>query len=118
VRQIYVERRDSSLLVGLSGDVGATLARPLRSALETAFQDQGPREVVVDMAAVTRCDAVAWAVLVAATRRLQRLGGGLRLTGVSAPVLGALRSTGLHRLVSYTAPPASGGAETQADGAA
>jgi anti-anti-sigma factor len=117
VAQIEVEKHAGTLVVGLRGEIGAALVRPLRTALEAAFGGRGGYQVVVDMAAVTRCDTPAWAVLVATSRRLSWVGGGLRLVDVSAPVLAALRSTGLHRLVNYVpAPPTQ--TPVQADGAA
>ena len=83
-------------IVAISGELDIANAYALRERLLDVLHRAGIR-LVLDLSAVSFCDASGLATLVATRRRAVLLGGALRLAGAQPQVLKILRVTGLHR---------------------
>jgi anti-sigma B factor antagonist len=91
---LSVRSQSGYTVATISGELGGASVPALREQLR-AWPDRQASRVIVDLSAVTRCDASGLAALVAAGHRAWRLGGTLQLTVPAPAVLTALRVTGL-----------------------
>ncbi len=80
-------------VVGASGELDATTAPQLGLLLLDLLED-GQRNVVVDLSAVTFLDSTGLGVLVGGTRRLTDAGGTLSLVVTDARILQPCASPG------------------------
>jgi anti-anti-sigma factor len=80
----------------LSGELDVTSCPALRDQL-LGFLRPSSSRLVIDLSAVTYCDASGLAVLVGIDRRARLLGGSLSIAGVPQQVADLLHSSGLHR---------------------
>ena len=83
-------------VVELSGDLGGAATAALRERLLVALR-HSEQLLVLDLSAVTGCDAAALAVLIGTQRRAQLLGVTLRLAAPGYVIATVLRQTGLDR---------------------
>jgi anti-sigma B factor antagonist len=93
------------------GKVGLTLAGELdygnSSALDERLQpiiEEGSAHLVLEVSELNFCDSAGLAVLIAAYRRLTRLGGDMTLRGVQGSLRRIVDITGLGTL--FTIEPA------------
>jgi len=96
---LHCERLGDHMIVTLSGDLDMASAPSLRERLNEALRDTTPR-VVIDLSAVTFCDASGLAVLVGAARRTRGIGVTLVLAAPRPQVAQLLRLTGLDRALA------------------
>jgi anti-anti-sigma factor len=85
--------------VELRGELDNAAASALRNLL-IGMLEPGSGGVVIDLSAVTFCDASGLAVLVGSERRARRSGTFLHLAAASVPVDEALEATGLGRFLT------------------
>jgi anti-anti-sigma factor len=90
-----VRSQGGSTIVALRGELDIASAPVLRERLLGVMSERAS-QLVLDLAAISFCDASGLAVLVNTGRRASLLGGGLRLAAPSVPVLVALNVTGLR----------------------
>jgi anti-sigma B factor antagonist len=83
--------------VAVRGELDIRSAPDLRAWL-TKVLDEGAHQLVVDLSGVEFMDSSGLGVLVGAHKRLARIGGRLRVVGVSPPVARLLSVTGLSRV--------------------
>ncbi|RJL31029.1 anti-sigma factor antagonist [Bailinhaonella thermotolerans] len=99
-----VRRTADSAELRVCGEVDISTAGVLRMRLHREI-DGGRRRLVVDFSGVRFCDASGLRVLVATRNRLLRIGGSLRLSGVSDNLRKILRLTGLEGVFPPTPIP-------------
>ena len=80
----------------LSGELAIASSPALRDELLGLLR-RGSTRLVLDLSAVTSCDASGLAVLVGTSHRARLLGGSLGLAALSASVEDMLHATGLRR---------------------
>lgn len=90
---------DRAAVVSTRGEIDATSVEQLRPEL-TALADAGHSQVVLDLTGVTFLDSSGLGALVSSHRRLQLLGGRLRLVCRNDLVLRVFRLTGLDNVMS------------------
>ena len=93
---VSVRTAGSTTIAELRGELDITCSPALRDQLLGLLRRSSSR-LVVDLSAVTYCDASGLAVLVGTERRARLLGGSLQLTAVPPQVDEVLRITGLDR---------------------
>lgn len=93
-----VSQPQRSLRLRLAGELDVETSAPVRRALREAFDD-GARDIVLDIGAVSFMDAAALGMLVGAHRLLTGAGGTLRLTHPQRSVRRVLEITALDRLL-------------------
>lgn len=81
-----------------AGEIDCTSAPQVRAALDRLL-DAAPREVVVDLTAVTFLDSAGLCALAAAHRRALAAGGRLRVLATTRAVIRPLQITGLWDLL-------------------
>jgi len=86
---------DGVAIAELSGELDITSAPALRDQLHSVLR-RGSSRLVIDLSAVTCCDASGLAVLVGTRSRAVLLGGWARLAAIPPQVDDVLRRTGLH----------------------
>lgn len=89
-----IRRKDGYTIVTLSGEIDTARAPVLRAQL-LGIPRPGASRLVVDLSAVTFCDASGLAVLVGLARRAGLLGGVVRLAAPAPLTSRVLRITGL-----------------------
>ena len=89
---------DETTRLVLAGEVDCSTAPLLRRALDNAFAD-GPREVTVDLGAVTFLDSAGLSTLAIAHRTAAGQGARLRVLVGTRAVARALQVTGLWDLL-------------------
>ncbi len=99
---ISVSGTDSNVLVTAGGEIDSSTAPVLRDQL-TSVLDHSPREITVDMEAVTFLDSAGLCVLAAAHRRATGQGTQLRVVATGRAVVRPLEITGLWELLAV--PP-------------
>lgn len=99
---ISVSRTDSHVLVTAAGEIDSSTA-PVLSDQLTTLLDDSPREITVDMEAVTFLDSAGLCVLAAAHRRATGQGTAFRVVASVRPVVRPLQITGLWDLLAV--PP-------------
>jgi anti-anti-sigma regulatory factor len=88
----------SALLVPIVGGLDEGRARDLSHMLLGAMQGAGPRNIIIDLSAIERCDAATIERLVATADAVRLLGGHVILTGIRPGVAAALVRLGDVRL--------------------
>lgn len=91
---ISTEHHDRTVVVAVGGEIDLGTAGQLRDHLTESIRD-GAHDVVLDLSAVTFMDSTGLQVLIATQRRLDPLGGTLRLVGLRSGVAKVLKVTGL-----------------------
>ncbi|WP_347057442.1 STAS domain-containing protein [Blastococcus sp. HT6-30] len=81
-----------------AGEIDCTSAPQVRAVLDQLV-DAAPREVVVDLTAVTFLDSAGLCALAAAHRRALAAGGRLRVLAATRAVIRPLQITGLWNLL-------------------
>jgi anti-sigma B factor antagonist len=100
---LSVRSQSGDTVAAISGELGGASVPALREQLR-GLPDRQASRVIVDLSAVTSCDASGLAALVAAGHRAWRLGGTLQLAVPAPAVLTALRLTGLDAYFQIVAP--------------
>jgi anti-sigma B factor antagonist len=95
-QQLRVEVDPATAAVVLHGELTYATVPVLDDVLR-AHLPAHP-QLVLDVAGVGFCDSAGLAALIGATRRADRLDGGVTLLGVRAPLLRVLRLTGVEPL--------------------
>jgi anti-sigma B factor antagonist len=93
---LSTERRGTSAVVAVDGEIDLGTAGQLRDHLAECIRDE-TRDIVLDLSAVTFMDSTGLQVLIATQRRLEPLGGRLRLVGLRSGVAKVLKVTGLDQ---------------------
>lgn len=99
---ISVSGTDSIVLVTAAGEIDSSTAPSLREQLDELL-DGTPRDITVDMDAVTFLDSAGLCVLAAAHRRATAQGTQLRVVASGRAVVRPLQITGLWDLLAL--PP-------------
>ncbi|MEU8801075.1 STAS domain-containing protein [Spirillospora sp. NPDC048819] len=89
----------------VSGELDIASAAAFGGELAVLINERGP-DVVIDVSALTFCDARGLAAFVAADKLARRHGGAVTLTGVRPQMAKILRISGLHRRFPSARPPA------------
>lgn len=108
---LSVVRADGSEVVSVVGEVDGSTSPELRAVLFGVVASLPGRDVLVDMAGVSFCDASGLAVLIAAHRRAVAGGGRVVLVSPQEAFVRILSITGLDRVLQIDreyplAPPA------------
>jgi anti-anti-sigma factor len=96
---LSTDRRETAAVVTVGGEIDLGTAGQLRDHLTECIRDQ-VRDIVLDLSAVTFMDSTGLQVLIATQRRLEPLGGKLRLVGLRSGVAKVLKVTGLDQTFS------------------
>lgn len=106
--QIRVEHSDAATaLLSACGEFDIANAAALSRALQRQFR-RGPRDIELDVSAVTFIDVVGIEAILTVAQQAQAIGGSLRLIRPSRAVTRLLRVAGLE--AALTAAPAARGA--------
>lgn len=109
---VVFSRALGKVVVHVHGELDATTAPILRVRLVDIIDDQGNRQVVLDLRKVTGVDADGLFVLADALKRMDDYGGELLLSGPTSDVESQLRAVGLEETFGITPEwthPARGG---------
>ncbi len=83
----------------LSGEVDHHGAREIMIGLDRAIGDELPLRLSIDLSGVTFMDSSGLAVLIRAKRRMDELGGSIRVGSIPAQPRRVLDAAGLGRIV-------------------
>lgn len=86
---------DGVVLVRLRGELDASCAREVRSAIDGAIGTEGVARIELDMAEVGFIDSTGVGVLVGAIQRAKASGQEVEIVAVSGPVRRVLDMTGV-----------------------
>jgi anti-anti-sigma factor len=109
---LVFSRALGKVIVHVRGPVDADTAPALEAGLVDIIDNQGNRQVVLDLRQVTSIDAGGLFVLADALKRMADHGGELLLSAPSRAVEGQLRAVGLEETFGITPEwthPARGG---------
>jgi anti-anti-sigma factor len=109
---IVFSRALGKVIVHVHGALDASTASGLKARLVDVIDNQGNRQVVLDLRRTTAIDAAGVSVLTDAMKRMTNHGGQLLLSGPIPAVEGQLRAVGLDDAFGITpewSHPARGG---------
>ena len=109
---LVFSRALGKVVVHVHGVLDANTAPTLKAGLADIIDNQGNRQVVLDLRRTTGVDAAGLLIVVDALRRMDDYGGGLLLSGPTSAVEKQLRAVGLEEIVDITPEwmhPAGGG---------
>ncbi len=109
---VVFSRALGRVVVHVHGELDETTARILKARLADIIDDQGNRQVVLDLRKVTGVDAAGLFLLADALKRMDDYGGELLLSGPKSTVEAQLRAVGLEETFGITPEwthPACGG---------
>jgi len=109
---LVFSRAFGKVVVHVHGALDASSAPALAARLVDIIDDQGNRQVVLDLRRMTAVDAVGLFVLADALKRMDDYGGELLLSGPTPSVEEQLRAVGLEETFGITPEwthPARGG---------
>lgn len=109
---VLFSRALGKVVVHVHGELEATTAPVLEARLVDIIDDQGNRQVVLDLRKVTGVDAASLFILADALKRMDDHGGELLLSGPTSAVEAQLRAVGLEETFGITPEwthPARGG---------
>lgn len=109
---LVFSRAFGKVVVHLHGALDARTAQALTARLVDIIDDQGNRQVVLDLRRMTAVDAAGLFVLADALKRMDDYGGELLLSGPTPLVEEQLRAVGLEETFGITPEwthPARGG---------
>lgn len=109
---VLFSRALGKVVVHVHGPLDVNTAPSLEAGLVDIIDDQGNRQVVLDLRAVTGVDAAGLFVLADALKRMDDYGGELLLSGPTSAVERQLRDVGLEKTFGITPEwmhPARGG---------
>lgn len=109
---LVFSRALGKVIVHVHGALDADTAPALKARLVDIIDDQGNRQVVLDLRKTTGVGAAALLVLADALKRMDDYGGELLLSGPTSAVEDQLRTVGLEEAFGITPEwthPASGG---------
>lgn len=101
--EIQARSEDRKLLLTLSGELDHHGARDAIRELEEAVDAALPRKLVLNFAGVTFMDSSGIALLLRAQRRMQNLGGSVRVCQVPRQAKRVLDAAGIDRLMTIEA---------------
>jgi len=99
---LVVSRVLGRVVIDLHGPLDASTVRELGDRLVDVIENEGARQVVLDLRGMTRIDATGFAVLVDALQRIRRHGGELVLSGATRDMTEAFREAGLDQAFVMT----------------
>jgi stage II sporulation protein AA (anti-sigma F factor antagonist) len=91
-----------NLTVRISGEIDHHAARTFMLELDREIESRFPKTLVLDFAQVTFMDSSGIAVLLRTYRRMQEVGGSMKVTNVPPQPEKVLRAANLHRIVSIS----------------
>ena len=109
---LVFSRALGKVVVHVHGALDASTAPALKARLVDIIDNQGNRQVVLDLRQMTSVDAAGLFVLADALKRMSDYGGELLLSGPTSAVEGQLRAAGLEKSYGITPEwthPARGG---------
>ena len=113
---IVFSRALGKVVVHVHGALDANTAPALEDRLTDIIDNQGNRQVVLDLRRMTALDAAGLFVLADALKRMADYGGQLLLSGPTSAVEGQLRAAGLEKTYGITPEwthPARGGIDAK-----
>lgn len=90
-----------SLTAVLSGELDHHGAKQVMEELDRRVEQELPRQLTVDMGAVTFMDSSGIAVLLRAHRRMAQLEGSMSVINVPKQAQRVFRAAGLHRIITF-----------------
>lgn len=90
-----------SLTAVLSGELDHHGAKQVMEELDRCVEQELPRQLTVDMGAVTFMDSSGIAVLLRAHRRMAQLEGSMSVINVPKQAQRVFRAAGLHRIIKF-----------------
>jgi anti-sigma B factor antagonist len=99
---LVFSRALGKVVVHLHGALDADTAPALKAGLVDIIDDQGNRQVVLDLREMTGVDAAGLSVLADALKRMDDYGGELLLSGPTSAVEEQLRTVGLEETFGIT----------------
>lgn len=90
-----------NLTAVLSGELDHHGAKQVMEELDRRVEQELPRQLTVDMEAVTFMDSSGIAVLLRAHRRMAQLEGSMSVINVPKQAQRVFRAAGLHRIIKF-----------------
>ena len=109
---LVFSRALGKVVVHVHGPLDANTAPALKARLVDIIDDQGNRQVVLELRKMAGVDVAGLMVLADALKRMEDYGGELLLSGATASVQEQLRAVGLEKTLAITPEwthPARGG---------
>jgi anti-sigma B factor antagonist len=102
--EIRVERRGSTAVLSLSGELDMATAPQVRECVADAIAAGSPR-VLVDLAELTFCDSAGLTAFIQGDKHCAARGGWLRLTRPGGHVARVMELSGVLDLLEYRPAP-------------
>ena len=109
---LVFSRALGKVVINVHGALDVNTAPSLKAGLADIIDNQGNRDVVLDLRKTTGIDAAGLSVLLEAFKRMADYGGDLLLSGPTSAVEEQLRTVGLEEIFGITPEwmhPARGG---------
>lgn len=91
--------KNREMTAALSGEIDHHGARAVMESLDRAIADSLPTRLTLDLSGVTFMDSSGIAVLIRAKRRMDELGGKLRVAAIPVQPRRVLDAAGLGRII-------------------
>ena len=93
--------RERELTVMLSGELDHHGAKQVMAQMDSRIDRELPRQLTVDMGAVSFTDSSGIAVLLRAHKRMAQLDGTMSVVNVPVQAQRVFRAAGLHRMIRF-----------------
>lgn len=91
-----------ALTISLAGEIDHHRAKAVMQDIEQEIDEVLPRELLVDCRGITFMDSSGIAVLLRLWRRMEELGGSIRITNLPPQPARVLGAAGIGRLIPIT----------------
>lgn len=91
--------QDGQLTVVLTGEIDHHCAKNYINSIATKIEAYSPRICILDFQEVTFMDSSGIAVAINALRNMTRIGGELKISGLSEQPLKVFRASGVDKLI-------------------
>lgn len=91
--------QDGQLTVVLTGEIDHHCAKNYINSIATKIEAYSPRICILDFQDVTFMDSSGIAVAINALRNMTRIGGDLKITGLSEQPMKVFKASGVDKLI-------------------
>ena len=93
-----IEKKENTLVVSLSGEIDHNSAVSIRSEIDAAIYEMGPKKTVLDLSNINFMDSSGLGLIMGRYALMQKLGGVLTLKNPNERVVKIFELAGLGRI--------------------
>jgi stage II sporulation protein AA (anti-sigma F factor antagonist) len=101
--KVFSRWQDGTLRICLSGELDHNVAKCTMNAVDSAIDEQLPRQCVLDMADVSFMDSSGIAVILRTNKHMTAIGGRMWVENCEGQALRVLDAAGIDRIVKVCA---------------